>query len=120
MKVFYKIDDGPEILWLDVIGEDYPQLPQITLPIGDHLLLRTTGSTSRKGETYKVRELNVEEVTVLSPSPIADPSVAPSHFPNPFPSKSPINVPTENPLLFPSPVRKSGQHASSTRAKHCG
>lgn len=50
LQIFYKIDDSPEVNWLDVTGNLNTLPPPLTLVAGDTLLLRTVGKTSSFSE----------------------------------------------------------------------
>ena len=57
LQVFYKVDDNPEELWLDIAGEQYSSPAQKTVASGSQLTIRTVGDT-----TYNRRILSDQEL----------------------------------------------------------
>ena len=81
MSVYYKIDNGPEVLWISALGEAYDRAPvSPELSAGDLLTLRFTGSTTTSNEAYIMRNIEISEPGSPPPTmaPIPLPPVAPS------------------------------------------
>jgi len=67
LKIFYKIDNAPEVLWIDVKGQDYPINPTRTVLAGSALTLRVSGDTTHFTETYTVSNVLITEA---APAPV--------------------------------------------------
>ena len=53
VKVFYQVDGGREVTWIDILGANYDPAPSVTIASGNQLRIRTTGKTSCSCETYQ-------------------------------------------------------------------
>ena len=92
LKLYYKIDANPEVLWKDIVGDTFSAQESVTFLAGSELTLRAAGKTSSDTEFYHLRNFRVNEGGPSLPSPVAVPSpVAPSV---PSPVAAPIpNLP---------------------------
>ena len=75
LQVYYKVDDNPEELWLDIAGEQYSSPAQKIITTGSQLTIRTVGDTSFNNEFYQIRNFAVTES--FSPAPTVAPATLP-------------------------------------------
>jgi len=68
LLVFFKVDNDPEELWLDVAGDKYSSPAQKTVAAGSQLTIRTVGDTSYIDEVYQIRNFAVTEVNPSLPT----------------------------------------------------
>jgi hypothetical protein len=75
LQVFYKVDDNPEKLWLDIAGEQYSSPAQKIITTGSQLTIRVVGDTTYSNEFYQIRNFAVTES--FSPAPTVAPATLP-------------------------------------------
>jgi Putative collagen-binding domain of a collagenase len=64
LKVFYKIGNSPEVLWLEIFGRQYTNLPQVTVDTpGSDISIRIEGFTSDELEFYEIQSFQVIPIT---------------------------------------------------------
>jgi hypothetical protein len=71
LRVYYQIDGGSEVLWLNIVGEQYISAPKVTVASGSVLTIRTDGKTTHSSELYQIRAFLVSAAQVpmtLSPT----------------------------------------------------
>jgi len=77
LQVYYKVDDKPEEIWLDIAGDQHTSSAQIAVASGSQLTIRTSGKTSSSSESYHIRKFAVTEITV-APVPVPTAQVTPA------------------------------------------
>ena len=62
LQVYYTIDDGGEVLGLEIVGDQYSITEEIIVASsGDLLTIRVTGKTTHSSESYQISTLEVVE-----------------------------------------------------------
>lgn len=115
LQVYYQVDGGIEVIWLDIVGENFNPAPILVVPTGSELTLRTVGKTSCNCESY-IRKLLIRtrltaSLTVHPPIPVSNFIVRPSTSFTLAPTKQPSSAaPTEPTPAAPTttPVASTG------------
>jgi hypothetical protein len=108
VQIYYKVDDDPEVLWVDIVGNQYSSPMQVTVASGSQLNIRIVGDTSADSEVYYVNlSVFVDDGAPVAPipMPVAAPhpqSSEPSAQPSPTPTSEPSSEPTFMPSVKPS------------------
>jgi hypothetical protein len=95
LQVFYKVNNNPEVLWLDIAGDQYSSPAQVTVATGSQLTIRTEGDTTAISEVYQMRNFAVTEITAapVTPAPVTPAPITPAPVPNPV-TPAPLPSPT--------------------------
>jgi hypothetical protein len=74
VQIYYQTDVGPEELWVDIAGDQYSSMTQVTVPSPSQLKIRTVGKTSAGSEFYFINFwVVVPGAPIPTPAPIAAP-----------------------------------------------
>jgi len=85
LQVFYKINNGPQTLWLDIAGDQYSTSNQVTVASGATLSIRVLGDTTASDEVYQIRNLKVSAASPTPPAPTPPAPTPPAPTPPPPP-----------------------------------
>ena len=101
LKIYYKIDENPEVLWKDIKGANFLVQESVTVPAGNLLTLRVNGKTTESSEIYYLSNFRVVDPNglVSMPSPVSAPVPT-----APIPSPSQVTAPVQSPNVAPLPT----------------
>jgi hypothetical protein len=72
VRISYQIDDGPEVIWVDIAGDQYSSTAEVTVASGSQLTIRTVGDTSADSEFYYIQLwVLVPGAPIPAPAPVA-------------------------------------------------
>jgi len=83
VQAFYRVDSGPEVLWLDADGANFSPQESVLVPAGAQLTLRVKGKTSYAGEVYQFRNFKVTKDGASAAAPVSNPVPVPVSNPVP-------------------------------------
>ena len=98
LKIYYTVDSQSEVLWKDIVGENFMAQESVSFPAGSQLTLRVDGKTSYSSEIYLLRNFQVTAGEPRVPAPIASPVTSPAGTP----VATPVAAPTLNPPQVPT------------------
>ena len=104
LKIYYKVDTNPEVLWKAIVGGNFLAQESVTVPAGNQLTLRVDGKTSHSSEIYFLRNFQVTTGGDPEPSPVAAPVSIPVAAPVSTPVPTPVSIPVAAPVPAPVPT----------------